>query len=91
MREFVREPEALFWAFIFPIVMSVALAIAFPGQDDRPVIVDVQDDPAADDVREALDAVDGIDIQNVPTPSQAAAIRNWLRVRCGRATTCCRR
>ena len=36
LREFVREPEALFWAFVFPIVMSVALAVAFPGRGSRP-------------------------------------------------------
>ena len=31
VREFVREPEALFWTFLFPIVMSVVMAIAFPA------------------------------------------------------------
>ena len=36
LREFVREPEALFWSFFFPIVMSVAMAIAFPSQGSRP-------------------------------------------------------
>src|SRR4051812_14824888 len=28
-REFVREPEALFWSLAFPIVLSVGLGIAF--------------------------------------------------------------
>jgi ABC-2 type transport system permease protein len=28
-REFVREPEALFWALLFPILLSVGLGIAF--------------------------------------------------------------
>ena len=28
-RILVREPEALFWAFVFPILMTVALGIAF--------------------------------------------------------------
>jgi ABC-2 type transport system permease protein len=36
MREFVREPEAIFWVFGFPIVMAFALGIAFrnrgPGE-----------------------------------------------------------
>ena len=41
LREFVREPEALFWSFFFPIVMSVAMAIAFPSQGSRPVRVGV--------------------------------------------------
>ncbi|MGH7675124.1 MAG: ABC transporter permease, partial [Gemmatimonadales bacterium] len=29
MREFYREPEALFWVFGFPIVLAFALGIAF--------------------------------------------------------------
>src|SRR3989442_8776480 len=36
MREFYREPEAIFWVFGFPIVLAFALGIAFrnrgPGQ-----------------------------------------------------------
>ncbi len=32
-REFSREPEALFWVFIFPILLAAGLGIAFR---DRP-------------------------------------------------------
>jgi len=32
MREFVREPEALFWALIFPIALAAGLGIAFRNQ-----------------------------------------------------------
>src|SRR5687768_18022044 len=28
-REFLREPEALFWMFIFPILMAAGLGLAF--------------------------------------------------------------
>src|SRR5712671_2624923 len=28
-REFVREPEALFWVFVFPILLAAGLGIAF--------------------------------------------------------------
>ena len=31
--EFVREPEALFWVFAFPIIMALVLGFAFR---DRP-------------------------------------------------------
>ena len=34
MREFYREPEALFWVFGFPIVLAFALGIAFQIADD---------------------------------------------------------
>jgi ABC-2 type transport system permease protein len=29
MREFLREPEALFWVFVFPILLAAGLGIAF--------------------------------------------------------------
>jgi ABC-2 type transport system permease protein len=29
VREFIREPEALFWVFAFPILLAVALGLAF--------------------------------------------------------------
>ncbi len=29
LREFLREPEALFWVFVFPILLSCALGLAF--------------------------------------------------------------
>src|SRR5678815_982684 len=32
MREFTREPEALFWALIFPIALAAGLGIAFRNQ-----------------------------------------------------------
>ena len=35
-REFLREPEALFWTFIFPILIAAGLSIAF---ENRPVEV----------------------------------------------------
>ena len=28
-REFMREPEALFWVFIFPVLMAAGLGLAF--------------------------------------------------------------
>src|SRR5436305_12784825 len=28
-REFIREPEAIFWVFIFPILLAAGLGIAF--------------------------------------------------------------
>src|SRR5256885_14261721 len=28
-REFIREPEAVFWTFIFPILLAAGLGIAF--------------------------------------------------------------
>ena len=30
LRDLWREPEALFWVFIFPVILALALGIAFP-------------------------------------------------------------
>jgi ABC-type multidrug transport system permease subunit len=42
LREFNREPEAMFWVYGFPLLMVVALGIAFRNKPvEQPVIVDV--------------------------------------------------
>src|SRR5262245_24959204 len=47
LREFLREPEAVFWVFGFPIVMVVALGIAFRNQPVEIISVDVVNNGAA--------------------------------------------
>jgi ABC-2 type transport system permease protein len=42
IREFYREPEALFWVYGFPILMIVALGIAFRNKSVERIVVDVQ-------------------------------------------------
>lgn len=37
LREFYREPEALFWVYIFPILMATGLGIAFRNQPPKQV------------------------------------------------------
>lgn len=42
VREFLREKEAVFWVFIFPVLMTFALGIAFrnTGADKTPVAIE---------------------------------------------------
>jgi ABC-2 type transport system permease protein len=42
VREFLREKEAVFWVFIFPVLMTFALGIAFrsTGVDKTPVAIE---------------------------------------------------
>lgn len=48
LRIFFREPEALFWVYFFPILMAVALAVAFWNRPPDPPAVDVvQSEPPA--------------------------------------------
>lgn len=40
-REFLREPAAVFWAYGFPLLMILALGIAFRSQSDEVISVDI--------------------------------------------------
>jgi ABC-2 type transport system permease protein len=46
LREFYREPEAIFWVYGFPILMVVALGIAFRNKPAEQIVVDVQQEGA---------------------------------------------
>lgn len=56
LREFFREPEAVFWVYGFPILMAVLLGIAFREQSADKIFVDVQEGPHADSALSALQA-----------------------------------
>ena len=75
LREFVREPEAIFWAFIFPIVISVTLAIAFPGGGSKPVLVAVEPGGDTNAIRDALQRTPGVTVRDVPAGTEARALR----------------
>lgn len=54
LREFFREPEAIFWVYGFPLLMALALGIAFRNRPVERVRVDVVDSPTAQKVVEKL-------------------------------------
>ena len=78
LRELVREPEALFWAFLFPVLISVALAIAFPARATRAVVVAVEPGPRAETVRQMLADVPDVTIRDVAPGEQERALRDGV-------------
>src|SRR4051812_37970368 len=54
VREFYREPEALFWVYGFPILMVVALGIAFRNRPIETIHVAVIEGTKADETVRAL-------------------------------------
>ena len=55
MREFYREPEAIFWVFGFPIVLAFALGIAFRNRGPGELRIAVLQGPGDRVVAAALD------------------------------------
>lgn len=76
LREFVREPEALFWTFFFPIVMSVAMAIAFPAGGAQTVRVGIAPGSGSDALRQSLSSAKDVVVKDVPPHDQLRALRN---------------
>ena len=78
LREFVREPEALFWTFVFPIVMSLVMAMAFPSRGARPVPVGIADGAAALSIRQTLAKAAGITVIDLPPGGEQRALREGI-------------
>src|SRR5262245_50399660 len=76
LREIFREPEALFWAFVFPIVMSVAMAMAFPSSGSAPVTVGVRQAEGADAVMAILRESKTVAPRIVSAEAESRALRD---------------
>ena len=76
LRELFREPEALFWAFLFPILMSVAMAMAFPSSGGAPVPVGVRQADGADAVLKILLESKAVAPRIVFAESESRALRD---------------
>jgi len=56
LRELSREPEALFWIFVFPVLLALALGVAFRSAAPEPLPVAVEEGPGAEALVRALEA-----------------------------------
>jgi ABC-type multidrug transport system permease subunit len=78
IREFIREPEAVFWAFVFPIVVSLALAFAFPSRANRDVLVGLEPGAATESLRATLMRSRGFTIRDVRPDEERRALREGI-------------
>ena len=75
IREFLREPEAVFWVFIFPILMACALGVAFRSRGDQPIVVGILNVPGHDVVERALRQTGGFEPRLVESADVQAALQ----------------
>ena len=74
-REFVREPEALFWSLLFPILLTVGLGIAFRNRPAETVHVAVTGEVAgARRALAAMRAADGLAADSLDAADARAAL-----------------
>jgi ABC-type multidrug transport system permease subunit len=79
VREFLREPEVIFWAFFFPILLAFALGIAFRNTAPEKLHVAVEatrEDGGAAELAAALSRSDEISAQVMPPADAAQALRS---------------
>lgn len=89
LKEFLREPEAVFWVFAFPVLMALALGVAFRTTKPADVNVGVlkEESVAAANPRMAVQAnliaqkltdAGGIRVRVLSPPQAEVALRNGV-------------
>jgi ABC-2 type transport system permease protein len=70
-REFLREPEALFWVFVFPILLAAGLGIAFRNRPADVLKIAV----VTPQMTQALRQEKLLDVQELPAAAAEEALR----------------
>ncbi|MGZ8399305.1 MAG: ABC transporter permease [Gemmatimonadales bacterium] len=75
-REFFREPEAVFWVFIFPVLLAAGLGIAFRNRaPERTGVAVVAGDSSAARLVDALRRAPDVQVSVLPDSAAAEALR----------------
>jgi ABC-type multidrug transport system permease subunit len=71
IREFLREPEAVVWTLLFPVLLAFGLGIAFRTQASQVVRIAA----VTTDLAETLRGNRGLDVQQMPADEAERALR----------------
>jgi ABC-type multidrug transport system permease subunit len=74
-REFFRQPETVFWVFAFPILLAVALGIAFRNRPPDRVRVAIQAGAGADSLAARLAGAKALRVEVLDSAAAAARLR----------------
>lgn len=65
VKELLREPEMVFWVFVFPIVMALALGVAFRARSPVDVPIGVASSAGSEALQTAIAAAPGLAVRAV--------------------------
>jgi ABC-type polysaccharide/polyol phosphate export permease len=75
-REFFREPEAVFWVFIFPVLLAAGLGIAFRNRAaERTVVAVIAERPGAEKLARVLGRGPELEASLLSDSAAAKALR----------------
>lgn len=74
-RGFIREPEAVFWTFVFPILLAVGLGVAFRSREPERPRIAVVTSGAASGIVEPLRRDSSLIVEVMDESSAARALR----------------
>jgi len=75
VREFVREPEAVFWVFVFPVLLAFVLGIAFRNTAPQKLLIAVE--PATEEPRMSVaSSASGLSAQEITSQVAQALSRS---------------
>jgi ABC-2 type transport system permease protein len=74
-REFYREPEAVFWVFIFPVLLTAGLGIAFRSRPPERIPIALVARTGDDALARGLAAAEGIRLRSLDDSAAAQALR----------------
>ena len=77
--EFLRQPDAVFWSYFFPVLMVVALGLAFSRRQEAAIMIDVVDKEFYAMIQAALTKQPRFKVHNM------TAADSKIRLRTGRA------
>ncbi len=75
IRQFFREPEAIFWTYGFPLLMVVGLGVAFRTKPPETIRVGVVEDAATAGLAEQLGADAGLTVEQATLEDLQQALR----------------
>src|SRR4029078_4079863 len=75
-REFIRQPEAVFWTFVFPILLAVGLGLALSSKAPaRPKIGIVASTPESQAILASLKKDSSLLVERMTDSASARALR----------------